>query len=204
VSGAYPPEPWRLQGDLHTSVFLVPWAELSDVPAQLPPGCRPVRIGRFAVVGTAWASYRPGGVLSYDELMSTVLVRSGWRLAPTITHIWVDSVASRDGGRALWGIPKDLATFSFAGPAFAGRTDAGPIAAGTVGRLLALPGRLPVRFRIAQTLGGAAKLTRVRARARVALARATFTADPAGPLAFLAGRRALLSLSLLDFRMTFG
>ncbi len=204
MSAGYPPEPWHLRGDLHTSVFLVPLTELPQLPARLPPGCRPVRIGRFAVVGTAWVSYRPGGVLVYDELMSTVLVRRRRRVLPTITHIWVDSVESRDGGRALWGIPKDLATFSFAGPQFAAHTDDGPIAAATVRPRFALPGRLPIRFRIVQTLGGAAKLTRVRSRARVALARATVTADRAGPLAFLTGRRPVLSLSLLDFRMTFG
>jgi hypothetical protein len=201
VSDGYPPEPWRLRGDLHTSVFLVP---CSDVPAQLPPGWRPVRIGRWAVVGTAWASYRPGGVLVYDELMSTVLVRRGWRLVPTITHIWVDSVASRDGARALWGIPKQLGTFAFAGTNFAARSDERSIATGRVRRRLGLPVRVPIRFRVVQSLDGRAKLTPVRARARLALARATFAADPAGPLAFLAGMRPALSLSVLDFRMTFG
>jgi hypothetical protein len=143
-------------------------------------------------------------VLAYDELMSTVLVRRRRRVVPTITHIWVDSLESRDGGRALWGIPKELATFSVTGPAFGCSDGDGPIAAGTARPRFALPGRLPVRFRVVQNLDGAATSTGVRARARVAVGRATFTADPAGPLAFLAGRRPLMSLSLLDFRMTFG
>ena len=54
-------------------------------------------------------------MLSYRELMTTVLVRRGLRVLPTITHIWVDSETSRDGGRALWGIPKGLASFVFDG-----------------------------------------------------------------------------------------
>jgi hypothetical protein len=201
VNAAFPPEPWRLCGDLHTSVFLVP---LADLPVNLPPGCRPIRLGRFGIVATAWVSYRPGGVLAYDELMSTALVRIGWRLLPTITHIWVDSPASRDGGRALWGIPKELARFQFTGSRFAAGDDNGAIAAGTVTPRLSLPGRLPVRIQIAQTLAGAAKLTPMSARTRISVARTTFDADPAGPLAFLAGRRRLVSFSLLDFQMTFG
>ncbi|MDQ2749249.1 MAG: acetoacetate decarboxylase family protein [Pseudonocardiales bacterium] len=194
---AYPPEPWRLRGDLHTSVFLVPMA---DMPLVLPSGWRPLRLGRFGVVGTAWVTYRPGGVLSYDELMSTLLVRRGWRVQPTITHIWVDSPASRDGGRELWGLPKELASFR----AFSAITEDGPLATGSVSRLVTLPWRLPGRFSVVQRLAGATKLTPVRFRGLVALSRTTFAADPAGPLAFLAGRRVLLSLSLIDFRMTFG
>jgi hypothetical protein len=197
----YPPEPWDLRGQLHSSVYLVP---LYEIPADLPPGCRPVRIGRRAVVGTAWVSYQPGGVLEYSELMSTLLVRCGWRLMPTITHIWVDSEISRDGGRALWGIPKGLAKFTFAGEHFAAADDDGPIATGTVRPLAWLPGRWPLGFRLVQWLNGAAKISPVRSKARLGLARARMDADPSGPLAFLAGRRALVSFSVGDFRMSFG
>lgn len=159
-----------------------------------------MRLGRFGLVGTAWVSYRPGGVLVYDELMSTLLVRRGWRVLPTITHIWVDSPASRDGGRELWGIPKQLAEF---GPFLATIND-GPLAAGSVRPRITLPWRLPFGFSVVQRLAGSAKVTPVRLRARVGLSRSTFAADPGGPLAFLAGRRALLSFSVFDFRMIFG
>jgi hypothetical protein len=119
---------------------------------------------------------------------------------PTITHIWVDSAASRDGGRELWGIPKQLAKFG----ALLATTDEGPIAAGSVTPLVSLPWRLPGGFAVVQRLAGSAKVTPVRFRARIGLSRATFAADPGGPLAFLAGRRALLSFSVIDFRMIFG
>lgn len=197
----YPPEPWHLRGQLHGSVFLVP---LADVPADLPPGCRPVRLGGRGVVGAVWVSYEPGGVLTYRELMTTLLVRRGLRLLPTITHIWVDSAASRDGGRALWGIPKGLASFAFDGARLAARDDEGPLAAGSVRSVLRLPLRLPVRFSVVQWLDGRAKVSPVRASARAEVAVATFEADPSGPLAFLAGRRPLVSFSLAEFRMTFG
>jgi hypothetical protein len=123
---------------------------------------------------------------------------------PTITHIWVDSPASRDGGRALWGIPKELAEFDFAGNTFAAHDAEGPLALGTVTRMLALPGRWPGGFHVAQWLGGKPKFSPVRSRSAIELSRATFAADPTGPLAFLAGRKPLASFTLRDFQMTFG
>ncbi|MEO9134446.1 MAG: acetoacetate decarboxylase family protein [Jatrophihabitantaceae bacterium] len=125
----YPPEPWDLRGQLHSSVYLVPF---DQIPTDLPPGWRPIQIGGRAIVGTAWVTYGPGGVLEYNELMATVLVRRGRHLRPTITHIWVDSAASREGGRALWGIPKELAEFTVDGVRFAAVDGDGPIAKGTV------------------------------------------------------------------------
>ena len=146
----------------------------------------------------------PGGVLTYRELMTTLLVRRGWRLLPTITHIWVDSVASRDGGRALWGIPKELAEFTFARTNRSARDDEGPLATGTVRTRRRLPGRFPVRFKIVQRLDGQTKISSVRSTARLSVDRARFEADPSGPLAFLSGRRPRLSFSLGEFRMSFG
>lgn len=197
----YPPEPWDLRGQLYASAFLVPAHEIN---VELPPGCSLVRVAGRVVVGAVWVSYEPGGVLSYRELMTTVLVRRGLRVLPTITHIWVDSEASRDGGRALWGIPKELASFDFDGAHFAARDDAGPLARGTVHPRRALPLRLPVRFRVVQTLKGTAKVSPVRSTASVAVAQGRFEADPSGPLAFLSGRTPLASFALGDFRMNFG
>jgi len=133
-----------------------------------------------------------------------VLVRRGLRVLPTITHIWVDSEASRDGGRALWGIPKELASFDFAGDHFAARDESGPLARGAVHARRALPLRWPVRFKVVQTLHGRAKVSPVRSTASVAVAQGRFEADPSGPLAFLSGRTPLASFALGDFRMNFG
>lgn len=197
----YPPEPWDLHGQLHASAFFVP---LADVPLELPPGCRPVRLGRRVIVGTAWVLYEPGGVLSYRELMATVLVRRGRRIMPTIVRIWVDSETSRDGGRALWGIPKELAAFDVDGADFSAEDGNGSVATGTVRPVVTLPFTTPASFRIVQWLDGRAKVSRVRSRARLAVSRARFTADPGGPLAFLAGCRPFVTFSLRDFRMSFG
>ncbi|GAB2465715.1 acetoacetate decarboxylase family protein [Jatrophihabitans fulvus] len=197
----YPPEPWTLAGQLHTSVFLVP---LADLPLELPPGWTPVRLGSRAVVGTAWVTYEPPGIMTYGELMATVLVRKGLRTAVHIVRIWVDSESSRDGGRGLWAIPKDLASFSFRGDEQASWDEKGDIARGTVRSRVRLPGRLPVRFSIVQRRDGRALVSPVRSKAGAALGSATFEADPSGPLGFLAGRRPWLTLSLRDFAMIFG
>ncbi len=106
------------------------------------------RVDAAALVATAWVHYEPGGVLSYRELLTAVLVRRGGRSLVSITDIWVDSEASLRGGRELWGIPKDLATFDVerAGPTqrWAATTrDGAPIARGTVTARTVLPGRGP-------------------------------------------------------------
>ena len=201
MTAGFPPEPWQLRGQLHASALLVPPAEL---PLDLPPGWRPVRIGGRVVVGVAWVAYEPGGVLSYSELMATVLVRRGLRVLPHIFAIWVDNEASRDGGRALWGIPKELAEFDFAEPGIAARDAAGPIAAAQVRPARPLPGRWPVRFSVVQALQGAAKVSPVRARAGVAVSRVSLDVAPDGSLGFLAGHRPLVSFTLRNLEMSFG
>lgn len=111
VSVAYPPEPWLLNGDFAVGVFLVPMGEIpARVLAQLPAGSRPLVLAGQAVVGVAAVRYHPGGVLDYDELLVALPVVHHARLAVTIPQIWVSSPASRAGGRALWGIPKELMT----------------------------------------------------------------------------------------------
>jgi hypothetical protein len=197
----YPPEPWQLRGDLHASVLLVP---ADRVPLDLPPRCRAVRVAGRAVVGLVWVDYRPGGVLSYRELMATALVRRGAHIMPHIVAIWVDSAESRAGGRALWGIPKELAEFTVADGRFAAVDEKGGIARAEVRRRAAVPGRWPLRFSVVQRLAGAAKISPVRSRGRLALAHAAVDVDPDGPLGFLAGVRPLLSASLTGFEMCFG
>ncbi|WP_238010657.1 acetoacetate decarboxylase family protein [Dactylosporangium sp. AC04546] len=201
---AYPPEPWSLRGTMHVSVWVVPRSVVPPLPAGLRGAVRVVRLGGQAVVGTAWVDYQPGGDMSYRELLAATLTRSGARPRVTISHIWVDSPDSRDGGRELWGIPKDLADLTVTDVAATAETRSGPIASSAIraGRLLPL--RLPVAFRVAQDLAGAAKVTPVRSTARYGTARVAWDVAADGPLAFLSGRRPLLSMVATDFRMRFG
>ncbi|MEV1289092.1 acetoacetate decarboxylase family protein [Micromonospora sp. NPDC049679] len=208
----YPPEPWHLRGQLYLSVWLLPRARLPELPPGLAERARPILIGGRAVVGTAWVRYESGGVLDYRELLSAVLVSVGARPGVSIVDIWVDSEASRAGGRELWGIPKELAAFEFPDPSQ--RASAVTVAATTTGgvpvaeaRLSAgtrLPGRWPFGFPVTQTLHGRVLGTPVRGSARLRFGAARWHPNPAGPLRYLAGQRPWLTLSLTDFRLVFG
>ncbi|MFY0408458.1 acetoacetate decarboxylase family protein [Solicola sp. PLA-1-18] len=192
---SYPPEPWHLHARAVVAVHLV-----RDAPLPHAPGSRVLRVGPWSVVGVAFFSYEPPSPLVYEEVMSTVLVRDGLRPGVSITHIWVDSEASRDGGRALWGIPKDLATFDVA----PGRHDAPGIASVSLGRRVRLPFALPLTFSVSQSWAGTRRRTPVRATARLGVASARWTVDPGGSLAFLTGFRPLLTLTLAGARVRFG
>ncbi|WP_167096209.1 acetoacetate decarboxylase family protein [Amycolatopsis granulosa] len=194
----YPPEPWHLRGRMHASVWCVPAAEL---PA-LPPGVRPLTVAGRAFVIAAWAGYQPPGVLSYRELMVTVVVRG--LPSVTIPHIWVDSPVSLAGGRALWHIPKELAEFTLADePHFTAtaHADGNLLAGAEFTRRRTVPVRLPVAFSVRQR---GPRRSRVRVTARLGVARAAWRVGASGPLAFLAGRRPVISLVARDFRMRFG
>lgn len=182
----YPPEPWSMRGQLYLSLW---------------------RVGR-GLVGTALVDYQAGSELEYGELLRARLTRAGRRPAATITDIWVDSPASRDGGRAMWAIPKGLATFSQQHvPVFRGEARDG-------GRLLAgaeftarrrLPGRLPFRSRTRQSRPtGEVVVAPFAGSAGVRLARASWDFPADGPFADLRGRRPLLSVVLADFALRFG
>lgn len=187
----YPAEPWHLRGQLHLSLWLLPAAKVPPVPAA-----RLITVAGRAVVGTAWVDYQPGGVLEYRELLAAVAVRRGLRPAVTITHIWVDSEPSRDGGRELWGIPKELSALTASSAP--GISDAVITTSDTP------LGRWPFRFSLIQDLAGRPKVSPVRGSARVHRARIGWAGLSDGPLSWLAGARPLGSLSFRDFRMVFG
>ncbi|MFC6091825.1 acetoacetate decarboxylase family protein [Saccharothrix lopnurensis] len=188
----YPPEPWVLHGEAQASLWLV------DV-ARLPPSpVRPVTVRGRAVVGTAFVDYRPPGLV-YHELAVAVLVRRGWRIGVSVTQIWVDSPVSREGGRELWGIPKEAATFDSPTSAHDDRGPIASLAVATARRGL----RLPLGTSTWQVLGAALARTPLRATARVAPLRAAWQVNPAGPLNWLPARP-LVSVALTGLRLRFG
>jgi hypothetical protein len=198
----YPPEPWDLCGHGYVSLWLVPRRVLPELPA----GVRPISLFGRAVVATTFVDYLPGGLLPYHELLVATLVRQGVRPGVSITDIWVDSAASRAGGRELWGIPKEMAEFDVTHePSFHGSARAGGtlLAEASVRRGRAgfrLP--FPLRGATLQTLHGTLARTPLRATGRVHSARASWRVG--GPLSWLRPYRPLLTVAAVDFDLRFG
>lgn len=195
---AYPAEPWDLHGHAYVGTWLVPRAHL---PAPHSPESKPVTIFGRGIVGAAFFVYEEPSPLTYDEIMATVLVRHGWRLRVSITHIWVNSPASRDGGRELWAIPKQLADFDVSPHSSYTARGIGSL---RLGRVRRLPWLLPAGFRIAQDRAGTLLVSPVTGRMRFGIARARWSFVADGPLAFLSGRRPVLTIAVHPFRLLFG
>ncbi|MFI1444460.1 acetoacetate decarboxylase family protein [Streptomyces fructofermentans] len=199
----YPEEPWQLAGQMYLSLWTPPRGELPPVAE----GTRPVTVAGRGLVGAAWVVYENDSVLHYNELLRAVLVRDGARPRVCITDIWVDSAASMAGGRALWGIPKEMAVFDVERAqeaSFAAKAQDGPLATGRFTERRRLPGTWPLRYRLTQTLDGRPKTSPVRSRGVVRLARAQWRVPENSPLGPLTRRSPFVSLALRDFTLRFG
>lgn len=123
MSRRYPPAPWRLMGrgvqTLHT-------VDVRDVRPLVPPELSIVQVWPGRTVGVvAFAQYGPGSVIEYNELIvAPALVRCERGLGVWISHIYVDDAASLQGGREIWGVPKELAEFEWSDDGAVGRAAA--------------------------------------------------------------------------------
>lgn len=194
----FPSPPWSLQGHLWVSLF---WLR-TGAPGR-PPG----------LYGAAFVDYADGGVLSYRELLAARLVRDGAVPRVQITDIWVDSEVSRDGGRSLWAIPKELADLHIdrrgLGPAARVSCDANitgaAVAAARFTGARAPSLRTPFRFTVRQEReDGTPVVTTVSGTSRNLPVLARWDFGARGPLAWLHGRTPVASFEVADFRMTFG
>jgi hypothetical protein len=171
----------------------------------------------------AFVSYEPPSTLTYSELL---VARVLDRRQVEITDIWVDSVPSRDGGRALWAIPKDLCDFTLehrhtgvvSRASWSATTDR-PIAAATFTDLSRLAPRLPFSglgtqqpplsdatsdTGLPDVDDGAPVTAVLRGSARAMACRGSWDFAPTGPLGWLRGQRQVASFRMTDFRMLFG
>lgn len=109
---AHPPPPWRLHGE--AAILPAPVRAGAARAAGLPPGVRLLAAGGWTVGGLLLARYDAEATLPYHELIVfSGLATKAESRAPAfvVSHIYVDSPASLAGGRAIWGLPKELATF---------------------------------------------------------------------------------------------
>ena len=210
----YPPVPWQMHGQLWLSLFRV---REGDHPDRAP-----------GVYGAALVAYEHPSPLTYSELLVARPVKSEQRVAVPglsraprarveITDIWVDSADSRDGGRELWAIPKDLCDFRRT--TTSGRvhrttweaTRGGvPIASARFGDVSHLAPRTPFTGATQQRRPAAGPgdeevvVAGLTGSARSLPCRGTWEFNAEGPLAWLAGKRPLASFRMRDFSMTFG
>jgi len=200
----YPPAPWVLRGQAHFHVLAVRSHSLPQVPA----GFTALRIGGFGLVVAGWVDYQGGSILRYGELLAAVAGRWAGGISATVTNIWVDSPASRAGGRELWGYPKEPASFELAidpsGTARACDPGGTELARGAFAALATSPWRISVRGGTVQPMNGRLVGVRAIVGSRPALGRGSISAPPGSPLAFVNGARTLLSLGMRDFEFTFG
>jgi acetoacetate decarboxylase len=105
----YPPAPWRLQGWGIATVGLVNSAAAA---AFVPAGAQLITVVPGKTIGGLFFLSYEHGSLAYRELnVIAGLIRVGTRFAFLLPRLYVDSAASLAGGRAIWAVPKEFATF---------------------------------------------------------------------------------------------
>jgi acetoacetate decarboxylase len=109
---AYPQAPWHLQGYALQTLHVL---DISRVRPLIPSELEIVPIFPGKTLGGVYiAAYGTGSDLTYSELIvASGIIYHGGRLGSWISHIYVDNPDSVQGGREVWGLPKELAEFQW-------------------------------------------------------------------------------------------
>jgi hypothetical protein len=109
---SYPPAPWNLKGFAVLTFNLI---EVDRARNFVPAGLEIVSVLPGKTLGSVYASsYQSGSVLEYNELIvAAALVRDRGKVGSWISHIYVDNPDSVAGGREIWGLPKEMAEFTW-------------------------------------------------------------------------------------------
>ena len=112
----YPPPPWINKG---RAVQVLRLVDVGRARSFVPAPLKVVQVLPGKTVGIViFADYQPGSALTYHELtIAPALVRAGRNFGWWISHIYVDDPDFMAGGREVWGLPKQLARFSWNLPA---------------------------------------------------------------------------------------
>nr|WP_290226799.1 acetoacetate decarboxylase family protein [Trichocoleus desertorum] len=107
----YPSAPWTLRGHALQTLHLV---DSASVRSLLPSGLEVLEPWPGKALTTVYVSaYQSGSVLEYNELIVAALIRQSGNIGGWVTHIYVDNPDSVAGGREIWGLPKELADFTW-------------------------------------------------------------------------------------------
>lgn len=112
----HPYPPWTLCGHGLQTVHLL---DVDRVRPFIPPSLEIISVLPGKTVGSVYvARYNSDSTLPYSELIvASGLVQHNRQIGSWISHIYVDNPQSVEGGREIWGLPKELAEFEW-------RTDA--------------------------------------------------------------------------------
>lgn len=109
---SYPQAPWILQGYAFQTLQLI---DIDRVRPFVPAELDIISVFPGKTVGGVYLSkYGASSVLEYSELIIISGLHSykgnfgGW-----VSHIYVDNPDSVAGGREIWGLPKELAEFTW-------------------------------------------------------------------------------------------
>jgi acetoacetate decarboxylase len=108
----YPPAPWNLKGFAVQTLHLV---EIDRARNFVPAGLEIVSVLPGKTLGSVYvSSYQAGSVMEYNELIvAAAVVRDRGKVGSWISHIYVDNLDSVAGGREIWGLPKEMAEFTW-------------------------------------------------------------------------------------------
>jgi acetoacetate decarboxylase len=110
----YPPAPWNLQG---YAIATLQFVDVARVRPLVPSELEIVSLLPGKTLGGIYiSSYGLGSVMEYNELIVvSAIVNYAGKWGAWISHIYVDNPHSVAGGREIWGLPKELAQFSWEG-----------------------------------------------------------------------------------------
>jgi acetoacetate decarboxylase len=203
ASALFPPAPWQLRG---WGIGTVQGVDVRAARRVVPADCAIVTVAPGKTLGgLLFVSYESGSTVVYRELaVVAALVRVGRRVAFYLPRLYVDSAASLTGGRAIWGVPKDMASFEVAASRTQ-RTIVVRCAGSDVCRLQAAVARGGVRLTVPMpTLGTRAAsflFFTSRLTARVSFIRAAVELPPDGEFAGLSLDRPWFAVSLDGFNL---
>lgn len=108
----YPQPPWTLHGAGFQTLHLL---DIERVQPLLPSQLDVISVFPGKTLGGLYlATYQTGSALIYSELIVvSALARYKNKIGLWISHIYVDNADSMAGGREIWGLPKELAEFTW-------------------------------------------------------------------------------------------
>jgi acetoacetate decarboxylase len=109
---SYPPAPWHLYGQALQSIHLVDLAKAKEL---VPTDLEIISVLPGKTLGSLYLStYDANSTLEYHELIVVAaLVRYQGKIGCWVSHIYVDNLDSVAGGREVWGLPKEMADFTW-------------------------------------------------------------------------------------------